>query len=164
LVTGYDLATDDLLLEGFHEWLLVKLGCRCEFYWGCLIPCIAFPDNLNLFEEWTKNKPSIEQENIAITTLFNELEEFYLVKKDRNKGLRWIYAQYDELCKRLDDAADAEQDVEGEVIIPCNVNNRFLQKREAVQPISLASKKAALNPDSGEKPAIEPIDNQIQKE
>jgi len=102
LVIGYDLATDDLLLQGFHEWLMVKLEYRSSFFWSRLIPMIAFPDTPDLFEEWSEDTPSLEDEKITITTLFYELEEFYLVKKDQSRGARWVYAQYDELCKRLD--------------------------------------------------------------
>ena len=95
LLAGYDLATDSLFLQGFCEWLVLKLGYRCNFYWGRIIPMIAFPEApLDIFVE---NKLSNEQEEIAITTLFDELEEFYLVKKDSTKGLRWIYAQYEHI-------------------------------------------------------------------
>jgi len=97
LMTGYDLATDDFLLQGFHEWLVLKLGYRSNFYWGRLILMLAFPETS--LEELHGDKLSIEDREIAIATLFNELEEFYLIKKDRNKGLRWIYAQYEEFVK-----------------------------------------------------------------
>ena len=101
LIAGYDLATDYNLLEGFHEWLNVKLGFRCELGWPRLI--IEFPETFGLPEGFRDKEPSVEHEKIAIEALFNELEEFYLVKKDRwAKGLRWIYAQYDELGKKLD--------------------------------------------------------------
>jgi len=102
LVIGYNYAVDSLLLEGFHEWLILKLGFRCEFYWGRLIPMIVFPETPDLLEEWREDKPSIEQEKMAIIRLADELEEFYQVKKDQNRGLRWIYAQYDLSCYKLD--------------------------------------------------------------
>lgn len=101
LIAGYDIATDGNLLEGFHEWLNLKLGFRCEFCWDRLL--IEFPKTFGLPEGFRGQEPTEEHEKLAITALCNELEEFYLVKKDRwAKGLRWIYAQYDALYKKFD--------------------------------------------------------------
>ena len=112
LVIGYDVAMDELLLEGFREWIILKLGERCNWHWIRHIPLLVFPETPFLFEEWSEVKASPEQEKMAICRLFDELEEFYLVKKDRDKGLHWIYAQYDELCRKEDERIDREYDEE----------------------------------------------------
>ena len=106
LMEGYDLATDYNLLEGFHAWLNVKLVFLCNWGWQRLI--IEFPETFGLPRGFREEEPSIEHEKLAITALFNELEEFYQVKKDHTKGLRWIYAQYDELYKKLDEEIENE--------------------------------------------------------
>ena len=137
LVTGYDYATNSLLLEGFHEWLNVRLGFRCSWHWGRLFQMIVFPKTPDLFEKWSKVEPSVEQDKLAISKLFDELEEFYLIKKDRNKGLRWIYAQYDELCKKEDEEIDKEFEQLDEVgeSLPCICDIRCYVNDESEMPI-----------------------------
>jgi len=106
LMEGYNLAVDGHLLEGFHEWTNIKLGFLCQFHWGRIIT--TFPDAFGFPGDFREEESLVEREKIAIAILFNELEEFYMVKKDRSKGLRWIYAQYDELRKKLNEELENE--------------------------------------------------------
>ena len=92
-VHGCDAGNDYCLLDGFREWLVVKLGGYNEFAWSALILYIAFPGHPNP-QEACRESP--ENNRVAIDKLFDLLDEFFEVKGPRHEGLVTIFLQYRE--------------------------------------------------------------------
>jgi hypothetical protein len=94
-VTGFDAACEGGPLEGFREWLLVRLNVRAldVLPWPALVLDAAFPatsPNERLVRE--------EAHRHAIETLFDLLEEFDKARAERD-GLRRILVSYTKWLK-----------------------------------------------------------------
>jgi hypothetical protein len=88
-ISGYDFAMNCCLLDGFEEWLCMKINDKREFTWQHLVLFLAFPDN-----PWAHCRP-VTDNRLAIDMMFDLLEEFLTIKNEKNRGARWIYAQYE---------------------------------------------------------------------
>lgn len=79
-VLGCDAATSGVLLSGFREWLIVRLGDGNNLAWTALVTRIVSP-----------GMPVPNEE--ATAGLFQLLDEF-LALRDRRDGMARIYDQY----------------------------------------------------------------------
>ncbi|MFJ7258175.1 hypothetical protein ACIQWV_37985 [Streptomyces sp. NPDC098085] len=70
-LTGYDVAAEGALLDGFQEWLATKLGSGGNLVWWALVVHLAFPDGRPA-EPW-----SHEDDQQAVRQLFRLLDEFF---------------------------------------------------------------------------------------
>ncbi|MDJ0347689.1 hypothetical protein QMK19_41475, partial [Streptomyces sp. H10-C2] len=70
-LTGYDVAAEGALLNGFQEWLAAKLGSGWNLVWWALVVELAFPDGRPA-KPW-----SHEDEQHAVGGLFRLLDEFF---------------------------------------------------------------------------------------
>lgn len=109
-VDGCDAGTSQLLLEGFHEWLQLRLGQYSPFRWSGIVLQMAVPG-------WDPQGPRQlprAQEAAALDQAFDLLDEFLQVREQRD-GLkrifrdfaRWERAQLDAM--RESDSASAGQ-------------------------------------------------------
>ncbi|MEU8078802.1 hypothetical protein AB0B31_25615 [Catellatospora citrea] len=102
-VTGCDAATGWMLLEGWREWLLVRLGSESSLVWSALVleltPGVGLQPARHL---------SAEAETAAHDQLFDLLDQFLTVKEQRD-GLRQVFAEY-AARRREWDAADELDD------------------------------------------------------
>jgi hypothetical protein len=89
-VQGYDMAYEGGLLNGFKEWLVLRLQKGSNLGWPALVLDIAFPTVRN--PEACLGTP--ESERLAIEMLFDLLAEFDIVREDRD-GLRKILVAYE---------------------------------------------------------------------
>ena len=96
MIIGYNLAMRGCLLDGFQEWITIKFGDKCQLVWDRIILLLTFPDNPGA------HCSPIPDDRLAIDKLFDLLEEFLLIKQDRNRGTRWIYAQYEQWLKEIE--------------------------------------------------------------
>ncbi|WP_191843256.1 hypothetical protein [Catellatospora chokoriensis] len=87
-VTGCDAATGWLLLEGFHEWLMVQLDAESSLTWSALILELTLGT-----ERPSARQLSAEAEAAAHDRLFDLLDQFLAVKEQRD-GLRQVFAAY----------------------------------------------------------------------
>ncbi|WP_106401422.1 hypothetical protein [Actinocorallia populi] len=70
-LAGYDTASDGVLLDGFREWLAVKLGSGWNLVWWALVEILAFPDGRPA-EPW-----SHEDDQHAVDELISLMDEFF---------------------------------------------------------------------------------------
>ncbi|WP_144127170.1 hypothetical protein [Catellatospora sichuanensis] len=87
-VTGCDAGTGWMLLEGFREWLQVRLDERSSFAWPALVLQLASGSALQSI----RHLPA-EAEVAAHDELFDLLDQF-LVLREQHDGLRQIFAEY----------------------------------------------------------------------
>jgi hypothetical protein len=100
-IMGYDLAYQGGLLNGFREWLILKVnGCN-NLSWEELVLQIAFPDSKSP-RELLKARPNLERQ--AIDMLFALLAEFDEVrsKYDSLKDIFFRYQQWIEVQEQND--------------------------------------------------------------
>lgn len=100
-IEGYDYGMRRCLLEGFYEWLVMKYGEECSMGWPYLAVMILERERSGA------DSPPLD-DRMAIDKLFDLLEEFLLIKQDRSRGTRWIYAQYEQWYSEYDKRLDEE--------------------------------------------------------
>ncbi len=98
-VTNYDTAVSFILgansaclcdcLEGFREWLMIKIGIDSNLMWTELVLALAFPNS---------ESPRAELDNLTnhlpvLNFLHELLTEFWDVKKQG--GLRLVFLKYE---------------------------------------------------------------------
>jgi hypothetical protein len=93
LVLGYDLACEGGVLEGFREWVLVRIDDinNNNLAWLGLVPHVAFPESGNPQEAVLA---SAATQRHAIDVLFSLLAEFDAVRS-KHDGLREVFAHYE---------------------------------------------------------------------
>ena len=88
-VSGCDVATVGGLLDGFHEWLVLKLDGCDEFFWTGQVLRLAFPDQPDY---WHGSRLGSDEDQVAIAVLFDLLDGFLLEMESRGKrGLMHDY-------------------------------------------------------------------------
>jgi hypothetical protein len=95
-VQGFDEAYEGGLLEGFKEWLLMRLDGGDNLSWVGLVPYIAFREAHSARAEALK---SAEAQRHAIDTLFGLLAEFDDLRA-KYSGLRTILRDYEKWHER----------------------------------------------------------------
>ncbi|WP_144128370.1 hypothetical protein [Catellatospora sichuanensis] len=87
-VTGCDAAMGWMLLEGFREWLMLRLDEQSSLVWSALVleltPGVTLQSARHL---------SDEVEAAVHDQLFDLLDQFLTVK-EQHDGLRQVYAEY----------------------------------------------------------------------
>ena len=96
-VLGYDAATQGGLLNGFREWLLVRLGdpALTNLGWTALVLYEAFPDSDAPHNEL---RTTIGEAR-AFESLFRLIQEFDVVVCQYD-GLRKIFFEYEHFCRK----------------------------------------------------------------
>jgi hypothetical protein len=94
-VQGYDMAYEGGVLNGFKEWLVLRLQKGSNLGWSALVLDIAFPNACD--PEESLGTP--ESERLAIETLFDLLAEFDIVCEDRDE-LRKVLVDYEKHIKK----------------------------------------------------------------
>jgi hypothetical protein len=91
-VLGVDIGTGRLLLTGFEEFLVPKVGFGNNLTWRALVLWLAFPEpeDGNLA---TLDNP--DDDALAVATLFRLLDEFLAIRAPR-QGFLKIAADYSE--------------------------------------------------------------------
>ena len=86
---GVNAANNNLILEGFREWLIPKLGHGSNLPWSELVLYLVFPD-----ADFPRHclKQQTDEKN-AFDVLFKLLQEFWQ-ERESSYGLRWIYLKY----------------------------------------------------------------------
>lgn len=90
-VSGYDAACEGGVLEGFREWLVVRLGKGSNLGWPALVLHLAFPDAVSPQGEQSR---SPENEHHAVETLFDLIGDYDKMRLARN-GLQKVFAEYE---------------------------------------------------------------------
>ncbi|WP_437733433.1 hypothetical protein [Sorangium sp. So ce1335] len=95
-VLGYDLAAHGGVLNGFREWLIVRLDTGNNLAWTALVLRAAFPGNP---DPQAAHRSSVATQRHAIDVLFQLIAEFddYRAKPD---GLRKIYFEYERWLRK----------------------------------------------------------------
>lgn len=70
-LTGYDVAAEGALLNGFREWLAARLVSGWNLVWWALVAELVFPEGRPA-EPW-----SHEDDQHAVGGLFRLLDEFF---------------------------------------------------------------------------------------
>lgn len=94
-ILGCDASTSGILLSGFREWLIVRLGDGNNLSWPGLVLQIMNVEAVDHGAEGAPN-PSIDEERLDL--LFGLLDEF-LEQRDERGGLTRIYGRYIEWLK-----------------------------------------------------------------
>jgi hypothetical protein len=94
---GFHAATCGGLLEGFREWLVVKLDHGSNVAWSQLALNLAFPDAASPRHCLSENGG----QQRAVEVLFGLLEEYWQAKESLH-GLRGIYVKYQQWLQRQD--------------------------------------------------------------
>lgn len=105
-VTNYDTAVSFILganfacpcncLEGFHEWLIPKLGIGNNLMWTELVLMLAFPNCQSPRAALDK----LDDHLPVLNFLHELLTEFWDVKKQ--DGLRLVYLNYEKWLRTQD--------------------------------------------------------------
>ena len=96
-INGYDAACCGGLLNGFREWLIVRVDYGDNLPWNALVLYLTFPKTVDIGK--CLNEP--DAESTAIDSLFHLLDGFY-ADRDRFGGWRQIYMNYDTWLRRQD--------------------------------------------------------------
>jgi len=94
---GFHVATCSGLLEGFREWLVVKLGHGSNLAWSQLALHLAFPDAPSPRQRLSEHGG----QQHAVEVLFRLLEEYWQAKESP-QGLRRIFVDYQHWIQRQD--------------------------------------------------------------
>lgn len=98
-VLGCDAGNDSCLLDGFREWLIVKVDGYNNLAWSALVLHLAFPGHPNPQDAWRESE---RNNRIAIDVLFDLLDEFLVAKGPRHEGLKDIYCRYQSWLEKQD--------------------------------------------------------------
>ena len=98
-VLGCDAGNDYCLLDGFREWLIVKVDGYNNLAWSALVLHVAFPGHPNPQEAWRESE---ENNRVAFDALFSLLDEFFVAKGPRHEGLKEIYCRYQSWLEKQD--------------------------------------------------------------
>lgn len=94
-LSGYDYAHRNSPLEGFREWLVLRLGYGTNLAWGALVEELVH--DRRVLRAWPGPWQE-HQEKVEIDALFALLEEF-LVLREQDPELREMRKAYDDLCR-----------------------------------------------------------------
>lgn len=86
-VAGFDSATNNGLLVGFREWLVVRLNDGNNMHWSELL--------LMIDKSERAGTPSAATEKARVAFLFSTLEEFF-AECERPEGMRSIFVRHDD--------------------------------------------------------------------
>ena len=96
LINGYAIAHHGRFLDGFREWLIVKLNDGNNLTWSSLVLRLIFPES---------DIPSVQlnhtNQEQAVRSLFQILDEFCTLKETPD-GLRQIFLQYQDWLQHQD--------------------------------------------------------------
>ena len=102
-INGYDSGVHGALLQGFREWLQVRLGARSSYDWSSLAVYIALPDTDG------PRRLTAEQEAVATDAMFELLDQF-LADRSRRDGLLDTYLRFHAACDEWDARLRREPD------------------------------------------------------
>jgi hypothetical protein len=94
---GFHVATNGGLLQGFREWLVIKLDHGNNLAWSQLVLHLAFPETPSPEHCLVQNGG----QQRAIDVLFRLVEEFWQAKESP-RGLRGVYVEYQHWLERQD--------------------------------------------------------------
>jgi hypothetical protein len=94
-VLGCDAGTSGILLSGFREWLIVRLGDGNNLSWPGLVLQIISAESIEQNEE---QPPGSDADAQRLDHLFQLLDEF-LEQRDERDGMVRIYSRYIEWLK-----------------------------------------------------------------
>lgn len=86
-ISGYDAGTSYFLLEGFREWLIVRLGEESSLAWSGLVEDFAHTSISGVSDHDTNDN------TLKVETLFRLLDEFLELREKRD-GLAKIFSDY----------------------------------------------------------------------
>lgn len=93
-VEGADMVSNGGLLNGFREWLVIRVGDGDDLVWWALVLMLAFPEADSPRVELAK----CDDQQRLINHLFDLLEDFYQERQD--EGLRKIYLDYEKWMRK----------------------------------------------------------------
>ena len=94
-VDGYNSATDGQLLEGWREWLIVKVQSGNNLSWHGLFLWLAFPGDHPPGE-----KAVADADQAALITQLGDTLNAFWADRDRVEGLATIMKQYQRWLNR----------------------------------------------------------------
>jgi len=94
-ILGCDVGTSGILLSGFREWLIVRLGDGNNLSWTGLVQKIIDAEHVGQGEE---ESPKSDTDAQRFDWLFQLLDEF-LDQREKRDGMIRIYGRYIEWLK-----------------------------------------------------------------
>ncbi|MGW4465921.1 hypothetical protein [Micromonospora sp. NPDC004704] len=101
LVTGCDAGTGWMLLEGFREWLQLRIGANSSLGWSSMVVQLADPT----YYERSPRAFTPTVETAALDLMFELLDQFLAIR-EQHGGLARIFAEYAQRQKVWEDGKE----------------------------------------------------------